>query len=154
MNLIRLVGIVLILGFLIDPAMCIDLTGTWESTRDDGTYYITQLGNKIVWYAEDTSIDPMWTQIAYGTIEDDTIELMIYDVPKGVGEDFLKKSYHSSKLILYVISKDKLATSKSSDSETRMSAGMDEDGGMTRMASGMGVSYIWMRTGSNPFNRG
>jgi hypothetical protein len=140
MDFIKPIVIALFLGILIVPAQCLDLTGTWDSTKDDGTYYITQLGNTIVWYAEDASIDTSWSQIASGTMKNSTIELMIYDVPKGVGKDFLGKSYHSSKMFLEVVSKDELRTVRSSNPMTRAAAGR-----------GTGNSYTWTRVGSNPF---
>ena len=145
MDFVRSIGIAALLCLLIMPVQSFDLTGTWDCT-DGGIYYITQLGNTIVWYSEDTPIDTKWSQIAYGTLKDDTIEVTVYDVPKGSGTDFIGKSYHSIKMFLNVASKDELTTQPSA-------AGVTRSGRALVSASGQ-YENTWTRVGSNPFSEG
>jgi hypothetical protein len=140
LDFIKLFGIALSFGLLIMPVLSLDLTGTWESTQNDGTYYITQLGNTIVLYAEDAPIDPTWSKIAYGTLENDKIVLTFYDIPKGVGKDFLGGSYHSSMLSLDVVSEDELALMQGDRGRSRVMVVRETD--------------TWNRVGSNPFKYG
>ncbi len=60
-----------------------NLTGKWSCT-DSGTYYIRQLGEEILWYGERDLIDPQWSNVAHGTINNDLIVLRWMDVPKGI----------------------------------------------------------------------
>lgn len=59
-----------------------DLNGIYTG-KPFGVYYITQVGNNIYWYGEDKSQNPSWSNIAYGTINGNTITLNWADVPKG-----------------------------------------------------------------------
>ncbi|TPN81213.1 hypothetical protein [Aquimarina algicola] len=61
-----------------------DLTGKWKA-NDRGTYYIRQIGDRVVWFGEQdyTSGRPVWSNVAFGTRVEDTITLEWADVPKG-----------------------------------------------------------------------
>lgn len=50
----------------------------------NGTYYVRQIGNEILWYGEETSENPTWSNVAHGTINGNVITLTWADVPKGV----------------------------------------------------------------------
>jgi hypothetical protein len=66
-------------GFSADNS---DLTGVWKG-NDDCTYYIRQLGNEIWWYGEGTSDWQAFTNVAYGTVEDNgVVRLRWSDLPK------------------------------------------------------------------------
>jgi hypothetical protein len=58
-----------------------DLTGDWGA--EGANIYIRQVNETIWWYAEDSTEDPAWTSVAYGTIEGDTVSVTWADVPKG-----------------------------------------------------------------------
>ncbi|KAA1242863.1 hypothetical protein [Aquimarina sp. RZ0] len=61
-----------------------DLTAKWKAS-DGGSYYLRQLGNRIVWFGEQNyqSGLPVWANVAFGTRSGDTITLDWVDVPKG-----------------------------------------------------------------------
>lgn len=72
-----------------------DLTGSYWA-QPDGGYYIRQVGNQIYWFGENrgceidpqsndvTCADPsIWANVAYGTINGNTIDVNWADVPKG-----------------------------------------------------------------------
>ncbi|RQW78688.1 MAG: hypothetical protein EHM14_11220 [Methanothrix sp.] len=73
-----------VLALLLIPlnALGANLTGVWGSD-DNGTYYIRQIDNQIVWFAERSPANQYWANVAYGTISGDTITLTWADVPKG-----------------------------------------------------------------------
>lgn len=76
----------------------IDLTGIWAC--DDGCkYYIRQIGNTLAWLGE--SSGESRTNVAYGKITGNTIELNWMDVPKG-------DSLGSGSLTLSIGSNDKI----------------------------------------------
>jgi hypothetical protein len=58
----------------IDVKSTIDLTGVWNCD-DKGTYYLRQIGNTLWWYGEQKSNNPLWSNVAHGTITDNTINL-------------------------------------------------------------------------------
>ncbi|MBK8550773.1 MAG: hypothetical protein IPL53_06815 [Ignavibacteria bacterium] len=49
----------------------------------NGNYYVRQIGNEILWYGEESSLDPTWSNVAHGTINGNVINLIWADVPKG-----------------------------------------------------------------------
>lgn len=49
----------------------------------NGTYYVRQIGNEVLWYGEEVSVDPSWSNVAHGTINGDVLTLIWADVPKG-----------------------------------------------------------------------
>jgi hypothetical protein len=63
-------------------AAAADLTGAW-SCNDGGTYYLRQLGSELWWYGEQSPSNPAWSNIAYGSVAGNRIELKWTDVPKG-----------------------------------------------------------------------
>ncbi len=60
----------------------VSLTGVWNCD-DKGTYYLRQIGNTLWWYGEQKSNNLLWSNVAHGTITDNTINLEWVDVPKG-----------------------------------------------------------------------
>jgi hypothetical protein len=60
----------------------IDLTGDWSCSLG-GDYYIRQLGNSIMWYGEAAAISPYFSNVAYGWINGNIIDMTWADVPKG-----------------------------------------------------------------------
>ena len=69
-------------NFGLSAAHAADLTGVWTGDSG-GKYYIRQLNNEIWWYGEAQSDGPAWSNVAYGTISDNKLELKWADVPKG-----------------------------------------------------------------------
>ena len=67
----------------------LNLSGVWKC-NDNGTYYIRQIGDSIVWYGEQNKSVPEFSNIAFGKIEDNKIILQWYDVPKGTIQGFGK----------------------------------------------------------------
>ena len=65
-----------------EPSSSVELSGTWNCD-DKGIYYIVQKGSDVYWYGEEKDLDPRWSNIAYGTIEGDTVTLKWIDIPKG-----------------------------------------------------------------------
>ena len=59
-----------------------DLTGVWNCDNG-GKYYLRQLGNSLWWYGERDPNSPAWSNVAYGTISGNTLNLRWADVPKG-----------------------------------------------------------------------
>ena len=63
-----------------------DLTG-WYWAEPDGVYYIRQLGNQIYWLGESGhrfGEYPLgWSNVAYGTINGNVVDVNWADVPKG-----------------------------------------------------------------------
>ncbi len=49
----------------------------------NGNYYVRQIGNEVLWYGEEVSVDPSWSNVAHGTINGDVLTLIWADVPKG-----------------------------------------------------------------------
>ncbi len=49
----------------------------------NGNYYVRQIGNEVLWYGEEVSVDPSWSNVAHGTISGDVLTLIWADVPKG-----------------------------------------------------------------------
>ena len=49
----------------------------------NGTYYVRQIGNEILWYGEETSENPTWSNVAHGTINGNVLTVIWGDVPKG-----------------------------------------------------------------------
>lgn len=84
-----------------------DLTGVW-SCDDDGIYYIRQFGDQIWWSARHNVDNPVWTNVARGTISGNTIRLDYVDVPpsNARGNGFL---------VLDVISNDELRAREKSE---------------------------------------
>jgi hypothetical protein len=65
-------------------AQSLDLTGAYMG-KPDGVYYIRQIGSSIYMYGEEKSqsYPPFWSNIAYGTVSGNTINLAWVDMPKG-----------------------------------------------------------------------
>ena len=59
-----------------------DLSGVWHGD-DGGTYYLTQRGNSLYWYAERSPSQTAWSNIYDGRISGDTIRGNWLSVPKG-----------------------------------------------------------------------
>lgn len=59
------------------------LDGTWKT--DQGNYYVRQLGNKVVWFAEKdfSSGRPSWAHVAFGTRSGNRLYLDWIDLIKG-----------------------------------------------------------------------
>lgn len=89
------------------PVSNFDLTGTW-SCNDNGIYYIRQFGDQIWWSARHNVANPVWTNVARGTISGNTVRLDYVDVPpsNARGNGFL---------VLDVISNDELRASEKSE---------------------------------------
>lgn len=49
----------------------------------NGNYYVRQIGNEILWYGEEVSVNPTWSNVAHGTINGNVLTLIWADVPKG-----------------------------------------------------------------------
>lgn len=62
-------------------AQAFDLTGDWDS--DGACFYLRQVDDTLWWYAENSAENPVWTSVARGTIEGDTVSVTWVDVPKG-----------------------------------------------------------------------
>ncbi|KAA1243490.1 T9SS type A sorting domain-containing protein [Aquimarina sp. RZ0] len=60
------------------------LNGKWRG-NDNGSYYIRQIGNTVVWFGERnySSGIPGWANVAVGTRTGNTIQLNWSDIPKG-----------------------------------------------------------------------
>lgn len=48
-----------------------------------GNYYLRQIGNEVLWYGEDDNVNPLWSNVAHGTINGDVLTVIWADVPKG-----------------------------------------------------------------------
>lgn len=59
-----------------------DLTGRW-SCNDGGSYYMRQMGKEVFWYGEASINNPVWSNIASGSVDGNQIILRWADVPKG-----------------------------------------------------------------------
>jgi hypothetical protein len=62
----------------------IDLSGRWRCD-DGGTYYITQVGNALVWLGESGDCGRSWAHIGVGKISNDSVEVAWVDIPKASG---------------------------------------------------------------------
>jgi len=60
-----------------------DLTG-WYWAEPEGQYYIRQVGNQIYWFGENHFDPPIWSNVAYGTINGNIVDVNWVDVPKGL----------------------------------------------------------------------
>jgi hypothetical protein len=60
-----------------------DLQGEWSCT-DKGKYYIRQFDDLVYWYGEEKNENPTFSNVAYGTIINDTLYITWVDVPKGL----------------------------------------------------------------------
>lgn len=49
----------------------------------NGKYYVRQIGNEILWFGEDDSVSPLWSNVAHGTINGNVLTVIWGDVPKG-----------------------------------------------------------------------
>jgi len=84
-----------------------------------GKYYLRQLGNEILWYGEENSVSPTWSNVAHGVIKGNTITVKWADVPKG-------EIMQSGNLVIRINSNDELVLIKQTgeffgtDSWTRM----------------------------------
>jgi len=81
MNKIFLIALMAIVS---TTALALDLTGDWVCNLE-GDFYITQVGDEVWMYGESMTGDPTWTSVAYGTIEENIIDMTWVDVPKGNG---------------------------------------------------------------------
>jgi hypothetical protein len=74
---------ILVSVMLLMPAAAFaDLTGVW-SCNDGGQYYIRQVGKEVFWFGERSVTNPVWSNVASGTIDGNYIILRWADVPKG-----------------------------------------------------------------------
>jgi len=76
---------------LLPSAAFADLTGTW-SCNDGGKYYVRQIGKEVFWFGEKSVTNPVWSNVATGTIDGNYIILRWADVTKGTdrGEGILE----------------------------------------------------------------
>jgi hypothetical protein len=103
--LVLALTLVLILSIGV-AAQAASLTGKW-SGNDGGTYYITQLNDRIYWYGENSTTSPGFANIGVGKIVGNYIFIEATDVPKGSASaqsDLI--IYKSTDNYLYVITKD------------------------------------------------
>ncbi len=77
----RIFWVVAMAALIGTTAQGYDLTGDWDA--DGANIYIRQVNDTIWWYAENSAEDPVWTSVAYGTIEGNTVSVSWVDVPKG-----------------------------------------------------------------------
>jgi hypothetical protein len=59
-----------------------DLTGVWK-TSGGVTFYVRQLGNEIWWFGQRTPTNPLWTNVARGTLDGNLVHVKWVDVPMG-----------------------------------------------------------------------
>lgn len=59
-----------------------NLAGKW-TCKEGGNYYVTQIGNEVVWYGEQSATSPKWSNVAHGKYADGKLTLRWADVPKG-----------------------------------------------------------------------
>ncbi|MCP4347998.1 MAG: TIR domain-containing protein [Desulfobacterales bacterium] len=64
-----------------------DITGIWEC-NDGGTYYITQINDKIFWYGEQRHDMSKFCNVAFGNARGNEITIEWADVPKGKNQYF------------------------------------------------------------------
>ena len=64
-----------------EEVQAFDLTGDWGA--DGADLYIQQINDTIWWYIEDAAETPTWTSVAYGAIENNTVNVTWAGVPKG-----------------------------------------------------------------------
>jgi len=83
----------------------LDLTGVWDCD-DGGTYYLRQSADKLWWFGEPSYEPGGWSNVAFGIINKDIINLDWSDVPKG-------RTMNGGYLVVKIQSKDRLeATEK------------------------------------------
>lgn len=103
--LVLVLTIVLVLSIGV-AAQAVSLTGKW-SGNDGGTYYITQIDDRIYWYGENNTTSPGFANIGVGKIVGNYIFIEATDVPKGTttaqSDLFI---YKSNDNYLYTITKD------------------------------------------------
>jgi hypothetical protein len=81
------------------PVTGYNLTGAYDG--GGGIYYIRQIDNQILWYGEENATSPSWSNVAYGTIVGDKVNVIWADVPKGT-------IMQHGTLVLKIISDNKL----------------------------------------------
>lgn len=59
-----------------------DLTGRWRGS-DGGIYYLSQVGDRIYWYGQDSRRRPVWSNVFTGRLRGRNIRGHWSDVPKG-----------------------------------------------------------------------
>ncbi|MBS1518624.1 MAG: hypothetical protein JSS91_11110 [Bacteroidetes bacterium] len=64
-----------------------------------GHYYVRQIGNEVLWYGEESSENPTWSNVAHGTINGNLLTLTWADVPKG-------SILQHGKLLINILSND------------------------------------------------
>jgi hypothetical protein len=82
------------------------LTGIWKG-QDQGTYYVRQVGDNIMWIGMSTNDGRSWTNAFAGKIAGDTISGTWVDVPRGkiggVGGLTLKVSQVGANIVIQKI---------------------------------------------------
>jgi hypothetical protein len=82
------------------------LTGIWKS-QDQGTYYVRQVGDNVMWIGMSANDGRSWTNAFAGKIAGDTISGTWVDVPrggvKGLGTLALKVSQVGPKIVMQKI---------------------------------------------------
>jgi hypothetical protein len=63
-------------------AQTADLTGVWH-TEGGPTFYVRQIGNEVWWFGEQSLVNPLWSNVASGTVSSGVIHVRWIDVPKG-----------------------------------------------------------------------
>ena len=84
------------------PNVTTNLTGVW-TCDDKGTYYMRQIGNTLWWYGEDRQTNPIFSNVARGTINGNIINLEVADVPKGkssISDNLTLKAFPNNKLVI------------------------------------------------------
>jgi hypothetical protein len=83
-----------------------DLTGIWKG-QDQGTYYVRQVGDNIMWIGMSANDGRSWTNAFVGKIAGDTISGTWVDVPRGkiggVGGLTLKVSQVGANIVIQKI---------------------------------------------------
>jgi len=78
-----IIGGALALLITLGPAVAAeDLTGHWDAD-DGGRYYLRQIGDRVVWYGEQSSTNPAWANVFEGRVTDGVVRGKWVDVPKG-----------------------------------------------------------------------
>ena len=91
-----------------NPAVNYNIEGVFVCDWN-GNYYVRQIGNEVLWYGEEVSVSPTWSNVAHGTINGDVLTLIWADVPKG---SIMQKG----NLVIKIISNDNfILTSQEGD---------------------------------------
>lgn len=84
LNIAALVTGALVASLISGPALAkqCNLTGKWKG-NDGATYYIRQINQVVWWYGENSKTRPAFSNVAFGTLKGNVLDLLWADVPKG-----------------------------------------------------------------------